>query len=282
MAKSGRLSKDDQLYILSNAGRMTPEKIAKNLNRGVEKVAEFIRKNYKPKTAQAPTEDVEDFIIKQELMNSQEWKILEKEFTEQELVLFREKYIKLMTQFRGDILSTEETQIFQSIKFDILMHRNLAARQRSLQDISRLEEAQDKFLSSFNNDPSAMAAEDRAFAEQLQTQLDASRQAEQFRTTEYVKLHERHAKLMNDLKGTRDQRVKDIESGKQSMLGLIKILQQKDMQESVGRESELAHIAGEQEYNRLGQLYEYEDGTIDRPILSADTVDLTGEPNESE
>lgn len=279
--KTGRLSKDDERYILTNAGRMTPEKIASNLNRSLEVIDKFIRKNYKPKQKVESGEETEIFIIKQELRNSEQWKILESEFTKDELRLFEEQYIKLMNQFKSNVLPTEETQIFQAIKLDILMHRNLAARQRSLQDIQRLEHAQDDFLKAHSN-VNDMDQTDKDFAMALDQQLQAARNAEQFRTTEYVKLHERHGKILETLKATREQRIKDIEDSKESLLGLFKMLQQKDLQEQVGRETELLRLSGEKEYDRLGQLHEYEDGGLDRPILSADTIDLYEEEESDE
>ena len=273
MAKTGKLSKDDERYILANAGRMKAETIAKNLNRTPAGIVAFIKKNYKPK-GDEETEEVESFIIKQELRNSETWKVLETEFTKDELKLFEEQYIQLMTQFSGDkVLPTEETQIMQVVKIDILMHRNLAARQRSLQDISRLERAQDEFLSKYP-DASSMTQMERDFSLALENQLQAARNAEQFRTTEWAKLHERHTKLLENLKGTREQRIKEITDGKQSVLQLFKMLQNKDIQENIGREAELMKLSAEKEYERLGKVHKYEDGALDRPILSVDTVDL--------
>jgi hypothetical protein len=107
----------------------------------------------------------------------------------------------------------------------------------------------------------------------IETQLQAARASEQSHTNEYVKLQERYDNIMKSLKATRDQRVKDIASSRVNFLGLVKMLQQKEMQLREGRAAELMRIAGEKEHKRLGRLHEFEDGSVDRPILSADTVD---------
>ncbi len=119
-----------------------------------------------------------------------------------------------------------------------------------------------------------MQKDERAFSLALDAQLVSARAAEQSKTQDYVKLQERYDQLMKSLKATRDQRVKDAESGKETFLGLIKMLQQRDIQEKEGRQMGLMQLAAAKEYNNLGQLHKYEDGNIDRPILSADTVDL--------
>jgi hypothetical protein len=61
-------------------------------------------------------------------------------------------------------------------------------------------------------------------------------------------------------------------------LGLIKKLQQREVQEHEGRQMELMRMATDKEYDRLGSLHEYEDGAWDRPILSPETVEMDDTP----
>lgn len=279
MPKRGRLSNQDVAFITDNAEKLEAVAIATALDRTVETVEEFIRVNITEPRIRNP-ENEEKVSIRLELRNSEAWKNLKGEFTSEELKYFEEGYIKLMSQFKGDgVMASEETQIFQAIKFEILMSRNLKERRRCRDDISNLENIQTSFLSGFNNDPKNMGPDDKEFSLNLETQLNVARQSEQSRTGEYVKLQERHEALMKSLKSTRDQRIKQVESSKVSFLSVIKLLQDRDVQDRECRQMELMKMAGAREYTRLGRPMKYEDGNDDSPILSADTVDLG--PEES-
>jgi hypothetical protein len=285
-AKRGRLSNEERQFVLANAGSLTPEQIAAKLSRAVDGIAEYIRLHYvAPKVATAAPKEQERsdrIVIRQELRQTESWKRLKNEFILEELRYFEESYVKLMSQFKGDVLASEETQIFQVIKFEILMSRNLVARQKALTDIQRLEKTQEDFLSKFEGNAMLMEETDRDYVLGLETQLQSAKAAEQSRTTEYVKLQERHDAIMKNLKATRDQRVKQIESSKVNWLGVIKALQDKEIQDREGRQIEMVRIAADSEYLRLGRPHAYEDGNEDSPILSSDTVDLGPEEDEHE
>ena len=227
-------------------------------------------------------DDPERFQIKKELRQSESWRVLKQEFSDEELRFFEEGYVKLMRQFRADVLATEETQIFMAIKLELLMSRNLQQRKKALEDIVRLEDMQRDHLGAFGGDVHQMSDQDKAFSLNLENQLLQAKQAEQSRTTEYGKLQERHDALMKGLKATRDQRIKQIEQSKTSFLGVIRMLQDRDRQEAEGREIELTRMAADKEYVRLGRPIRYDDGNYDSPILSADTVDLGPEEDDGE
>jgi chromosome segregation ATPase len=78
--------------------------------------------------------------------------------------------------------------------------------------------------------------------------------------------------VLKDLKGTREQRVKNIETGKTSFVGLLKMLQDEDRRAAVGLELAMHQTAEAKELNRLTQLHTYMDGISDQPILTADTT----------
>lgn len=269
--RKGVLSASEKEFILANASRLTADAIGGKLNRRPDLIRRFIKENYVPLSATGTAESVEA-TIRKELRESQEWLRLKDEFTPEELVLFEEKYTKTMAQFKGDVLATEETQIMQAIKFEILMSRNLMARQRAIQDIGRIEKQLGAFLRGYPDGIAGMTADERRDLISLEGNLTAARESEMSRTGEYTKLQEQHVRLMKELKGTRDQRIRDVESSKESFLGLLKSLQRREVADRQGREAELVRMAAAREYERLGASHEYEDGTMDRPILSAETL----------
>jgi len=276
--KRGRLGNDEMAYIKANAYAKPLEEIVAALNRSPDVVTKYIKDHVPPPKAvtKAQVEDAERVTIRQELRTSEAWKALKDEFFPEELKFFEEVYLKMMAQMsRDQVLSTEETQVFQAVKYEVLMSRNLRQRKVALLDIGRLEDMQRAFLDQFGGDPRRMNDAQRDTTIQMESQLNIARSAEKNLTGEYAKLQERHADLLKNLKTTRDQRVKLIEGeNKLGFLSVIKELQRRDQQELQGRQMELVKLAGRAEYKRLGTPVVYENGDTDNPILSADTVDF--------
>lgn len=278
--RKGFLSKEEKDFIRDNATKMRTEEIASNLNRSVKIVADYIKQHLsfeEPKTTTVPPSayQSENSLLSDTLKSSENWKRLKSELMPDEIKFFEEKYVGMMKQFNKDgILATEESQIIQAIKFEVLMSRNLVERRRSREDIERLQNSIKRFLDSFGGDTSLMNDQQREFLMNMETQLQGAKQAEQARTSEYVKLQERLDSLMKNLKGTRDQRIKSIENSRTSYIGIIKELQNKEILEKEGRFAELYKLAGKASYEDLAKIHKYEDGQIDRPILSEETVDV--------
>ncbi|MBY0525584.1 MAG: hypothetical protein K2R98_19420 [Gemmataceae bacterium] len=279
MPKRGRLSNDESNYIRINARKLTVDEIAANLDRTPLTVRDFIEKNVPPDTTgmTMPKAEAIKVTVRQELRHSMAWKSLNDEFTNEELEYFEERYVTMMSQFKEDVLPTEETQIFLLIKFEILMNRNLKERRRARDDIERLMRVQTTHLKQFQGKVENMDDAAKQFMLNVETQIISAKAAESTRTTEYVKLEEKHQALMKDLKGTRDQRISKATDAKVSFLGLIKNLQEHDIREAEGRQMELMRLATEKELRRLGQPHKYDDGNQDQPVLSAETVEMLDE-----
>lgn len=274
MPKRGRLSRIEQKYILENAKKATPEQIAAKLGRTVEMVDAWMRAN--AKSVFSPEQVTERLVIRHELRNSKRWKKLKAELLSEELEYFEEEYTKYVEQFGGDVTATEESQIFDLVKYDILKSRNMMARKRACEDIIRLEHALEDHLAAFSS-PDEMSDRDKSYAVSLEAQLNAARKDEKDRTDEYVKLQDRYDKLLKDLKGTRDQRIKEITDTKKDFVGVIKALAQREIAEREGRQLALMKMAGDKAHRDLAQLHTYEDGSVDSPILSADTLEMMEE-----
>jgi hypothetical protein len=75
------------------------------------------------------------------------------------------------------------------------------------------------------------------------------------------------------MKGTREQRIKRLEDSKQSFTSWVaNLLQSPDLMKKYGIEMEKMRVAMKKEEERLSSFHKYEDGTIDQPLLSPDTV----------
>jgi hypothetical protein len=269
--KSGRLSNAEVAFIEANAGRMTPQDIAGKLNRSVNVVLKAM--SAKPATPRPPEPETQSS-IRLGLKQSAAWKQLVAEFEKDELAYFEEQYVALMDQFSEDkVLPTEENQVFKVIKLDLLKHRNAVKQRRVGREIERLEVTREQLLKlqKFNLPDSD---EDVRKLQILDELLEKANSLQADLTVEYVKLEEKHQKLMEALKATRQQRVDRIESGKMDFLGLLRSLQEESVRQEGDRYIELMRRATAGELNRLSAHHQYGDSSYDRPILTPDTVGL--------
>ena len=92
-------------------------------------------------------------------------------------------------------------------------------------------------------------------------------------TNEYTKLLNEQQKISKDLKATREQRIKRIEDGKSSWTGLIRMLEDEETREKEGRQMEIISMATEKYKQQLSNYHSFQDNTIDKPLLTPDTVE---------
>jgi hypothetical protein len=79
--------------------------------------------------------------------------------------------------------------------------------------------------------------------------------------------------MLKDLKGTREQRIKAIEDSKQTFASLVKqIATDSEFRSRIGLDMEKMRLAAEKEKERLSEYHEYEDGTVDQPFLTPETL----------
>lgn len=274
MARKTTVTSDDKEQILNLSKTMGVTEIATLLNKSEAQVKRVIKQSelmLKADRRLASLNEKEVEIAK-DIKRTKTWQQLTEELSPNELLYYEEKYAQYMAQFKDDVLVTEQTQISLLIKFEIMMHRNAKAKYSAAQEIARLVSMQNDYLSTFP-DRSAMSEQDREYVLSLEAQIQAAKQAEQARSSEFIKLEEKHQALLKDLKATREQRVTRIESSKQSFLAIIKQLQDEENRELMGRHMEIMKHVSSKEMERLGSAHVYEDGNADLPILNADTME---------
>lgn len=271
--KRGRWGKMELDYITKHAGVIPVESIAKKLGRDLETVNKWIRENLALDVSGEEPVTLQENEVRNELRESPEWEEIRAQFVDVELKAFEHKYAKLMSQFKrqGDVLPTEEMQIFHLIKFNILMDRNLKNRARAMQDIQRLDKQLEALYIRYPSSDDMDEAM-RDFIQNLEQQLASAREAESSKTGEYVKLSDKHSAIMRELKATRDQRMSKIENSKTSFLGWLKALQEEELRQQEGEDMELMRVAIDVETNRLSQSHKYVDDSIDQPLLTPENI----------
>ena len=80
--------------------------------------------------------------------------------------------------------------------------------------------------------------------------------------------------MLRDLKATREQRIKRLEDSKQTFIAWVgQIMTQPKLRQEFGTEMEKMRLAMDVERDRLKEWHKYEDGIVDQPFLTPDTVE---------
>ena len=116
--KKGRLSNAEARYITQNADSMPAEDIAANLDRDPNSIKTFIKKKLKKGLSTLEQ-------AAYELEERPYWIELEQQFTADELTLFKYHWGRIISQFKDDVFPTEELQVVDVIKLELLMNRCL-------------------------------------------------------------------------------------------------------------------------------------------------------------
>lgn len=261
--KTGRLSKQEWDFIERNADKLSPELIAKQLERDIEPVLRYLRKIGKG------ANQSKNLIVQAEydLKARPYWREIKQQFSEDELELFLYHWKQIVAQFRKDVLPTEELQIVDTIKLEVLMNRTLREQQETMTRVRELEAELEVFrrLPHPEQDREQIFSHERAIA--------SFRAAKQALGVEYEKLQTKKAALYKDLKATRAERIHKIENSKTTLSGLIdRILKDPEFYETEGKNIERMRLAMEYEKKRLGDYHEYEDGIVDQPLLTPENV----------
>ena len=263
--KRGQLSLEEEKFIGEKVTTLSVVEIANYLNRGTAPIERYIKENNLVSSKEDVTSD--DF-LKHKLYGKTFWGEIERQFDDEsgELTYFINTWIGLIKQFREDVLPAEELQIKQFITIDILINRSMKERKRHLSETEKLQKAVDKESNKSDD------TKDYSKLMQLETQLGFARNSIASYTNEYTKLLNEQQKISKDLKATREQRIKRIEDGKSSWVGLIRMLEDEETREREGREMEIINMATKKSLDKLSEYHTYQDNTLVRPFLTPDTV----------
>jgi IS30 family transposase len=265
--KRGQLSLSEEQFIKDNMSSLSIEEIASSLNRNPDPIKRYIQENqlYEPDDTKA-----EYNTLKNKLHSKTFWREISRQFDEEtgELEYFEDVWINLIKQFREDVLPAEELQIKQFITIDILINRSMKERKRHISETEKLQKLVDnEYLKPEDQ-------RDAARLLNLENQLSFSRNSIASYTNEYTKLLGEYQKISKDLKATREQRIKRIEDGKSSWVGLIRMLEEEDIRDKEGREMAILNLATNKARSKLYEYHQYADDKVDSPILNETTMIL--------
>jgi hypothetical protein len=258
--RKGRISKEEERFIAKNIDLMTIEDIATSLDRDVESIHSFakrkLKKNISLEEAVAFSLEDRPYFLE-----------LKQQFTDDELELFKYHWSRIIAQFKDDVFPTEELQVIDVIKLELLMNRCLKANKDNIQSISLYE---DLLKTERSKDKDQ---QDIDYVINLERQLASLRASQESLNKDYRELQTKKASLLREMKGTREQRIKRLEESKQSFTSWVaNLMQNPETMKSYGIEMEKMRLAMTKERERLSSFHQYEDDTIDQPFLTPDTI----------
>ena len=258
--RKGRISKDEGRTISRLIDSLTVEDIAKELDRSVSSVEDYIKRKLK-----VGLSSVE--IAAYSLEDRPYWVELEAQFTYDELELFKYHWSRIISQFKDDVFPTEELQVVDVIKLEILMNRCLKGNKENIEQINTYdhmiqdERARDK------------DQQDHDYIINLERQVASLRASQESLNRDYRELQAKKASMLREMKGTREQRIKRLEDSKLSFTSWVAaLMQDPELMKKYGIEMEKMRLAMINEKERLAAFHKYEDGTVDQPFLTPDTV----------
>ena len=128
--KRGKLSNEEMNYIRQNCFDLPLEEIANNLNRTVTPVKKFIDKeNLKARDL------TDDEHLLSTLRTKYYFHELKRQFSDAEIIFFEHNWIDFYKQFNEDVTHTEEMQILEVIRTEILINRSMEDRQQIMEQI---------------------------------------------------------------------------------------------------------------------------------------------------
>ena len=261
--KTGRISKQEARMIERMLDSMPIEDIAAKLNRNVDSLAAYCNKNFKEFRQKLNPLAKASF----DLEERPYWIELKAQFTEDELQLFKYHWSNIIAQFKDDVFATEEIQVVDVIKLELLMNRCLKGNKSNIDQINTYDQMlQDE--RSRDKDQ-----QDRDYIINLERQLASLRAAQESLNRDYRELQAKKGSMLKEMKGTREQRIKRLEDSKQSFTSWVgAMLQDPTLMKKYGIEMEKMRAAMNKEKERLLEYHTYDDGTVDQPFLTPDTV----------
>ena len=260
--KKGRFSNEEMNFIEQNCEVLSHEAIAKTLDRDPESIRDWIAKKVGITASQK-----KEAAVANELKTKPYYKELLNQFSQEELEMFQFHFKKMWSQFKDDVFHTEEMQIIDTIKLEVLMNRILRSQHENQQEIALTE----RLIQ--NEKARDRDQRDVDYLMNLERQVAVLRASQETLSKDYKDLQSRKATMLKDLKGTREQRIKAIEDSKETFASFVKELAtNEDFRTKIGIEMEKMRLATEVEKERISEYTLYEDGTVDQPFLTPETL----------
>jgi len=107
----------------------------------------------------------------------------------------------------------------------------------------------------------------------MERQIGILRAAQESLNGDFKDMLKRKNDLLSVMRGTRDARIKNIESNKNNFLSIIRrIVEDKPFRTRLGADMERHRLATVVEYRRLSDYHQFDDHQLDQPLLTPDNI----------
>ena len=262
--KRGALSTEEMNFIARNVHEMTIKDMATVLTRTDKPIKRYIEDNNLLLISLKDEEQLD--ILRRKLKTRPYWEKVVEQLTTSETSYFVETWVNTMLAFNEDVVYLEELNIKRLIILEVLMDRSMQQRKAHQEDAEVMQKRKDDELSKSPDD------RDKELLMDLEQNLSFARASVGNFTTEHTKLLGEIKYIEKSLKATRDDRIKLIQDGKSTWTGFLRMLEDDGQRKKIGREAELMRMAKDKARERLSEYHKYQDGQVDQPLLSAETV----------
>lgn len=255
--KTGRLSKEEILFIDSHLEMMSDAQIAVEMDRSVDAISQ--RRAVAPQK-NANTE-LESHVA--QLHAKHFWSTVKKSLLEEEVETFENSWAALYAQFfHQGVTATDEIMMKDVIIEDILLHRALEQKRNILQEIKQTEKelAEERAKDMDDRDTDFMTNALRTIVQLRGTSEAYTKEINEIKKTKDSKF--------KDLKATRNERLKTVEESGKNIFALIKLLDEQKLRETEGRMTGLVYEASKTKEGQMKQEMVFADGEVDKVWLT--------------
>jgi predicted transcriptional regulator len=266
--KTGRLSSADKAAIRKLRDEKSAEEIARDLGRDADTVRQYMGLGETTDPAEGAR-----------------WEVIKRSFSKDEQAFFRQEFDRFTGQLEGDVLPTEEAQLIQALTLWILMNRVMTKQKNLEEDIERVGKYRRKLEEDLDRDDRRPTEDEERRLADYRSDVKGWKQDLNTLAGQFNDYSKERSSILKSLKVNRDQRIKEIESGNLTFVGLVKQLGRKDSRDRANREMELLKLAVEREQGRLMEPRIYPDGNEDYPLLCAETLeryDVKGDGDDTD
>jgi len=237
---------------------MEVAKIAAKLRRSED----FIRKLIAQVPTVQQTEDQSDWVAR--LHSSSFWVGVKKCLMGSEVAYFEKEWARYSDQFSSstELLATDDLMIRDLVLSDIFQMRANADKTNAMRLISELQKA------IHTEGQVDLATRDQLAIVNWTTQVNSLSPAMLAYAKQSMDYQRQKDAKLRDLKGSRDQRFKQIEEINRNIFELLKDLDTRKRRIVEGRMAAKMALSAQLIRDDWNQVMEYEDGTVDKPFLT--------------
>lgn len=271
--KRGRLSTEDEEFILSNFNSMSIDEIASTINREAETVKRYIR-NKKLSLVRTKEEEETHERLLATLRQRPYWSELKKTLFDDEIIYFEQNWINFILDLAEDISFAEELILADWIVTRILHLRSMQQQKAAMDEITRIQRELTQAYAGDKDDPQVLATISAG-----ETQLAMAKSSVAQITRDADKLFKQAEHMHKSLKTDRQER-RDIKTTADTYWDYVAQLDNEKFLKEEGRQAELMRLAAKKAKLKLMENHKYLDGEVSPVLLSDDSILLDDEDEE--